>query len=101
MGGANVPIWSSTANYVDGSIVLQNNNFYVAFTANTNIQPPNLSYWNPLPINGDTGLWVAGDGNVNNSLGTMDGYSYAMPVAVVFQRNTGGFDVVEQLVRLR
>lgn len=43
--------------------------------------------------NGDTGLWRAGDGNVNNSLGTMDGYSYAMPVAVVFQRNYGYFDL--------
>jgi len=97
MGGANIPVWSPTANYVDGSIVLQNNNYYVAYTANTNIQPPNLSYWNSLPINGDTGLWVAGDGNVNNSLGTMDGYSYAMPVAVVFQRNTGGFDISNNL----
>ena len=97
MGGANIPNWSATANYVDGSIVVQNGNPYVAFTANTNIQPPNLSYWNPLPINGDTGLWVAGDGNVNNSLGTMDGYSYAMPVAVVFQRNSGGFAISSNL----
>lgn len=44
-------------------------------------------------VNGDTGLWRAGDGNVNNSLGTMDGYSYAMPIAIVFQRNTGNFDL--------
>jgi hypothetical protein len=43
------------------------------------------------PITGDTGLWRAGDGNPTNLLGTMDGYSYAMPVAVVFQRNFGGF----------
>jgi hypothetical protein len=42
-------------------------------------------------INGDTGLWRSGDGNVNNSLGTMDGYSYAMPLAVVFQKNAGPF----------
>jgi hypothetical protein len=48
-------------------------------------------------ITGDTGLWRAGDGNVNNSLGTMDGYSYAMPIAVVFQRNTGNFDIVNNL----
>lgn len=97
MGGANIPAWSATANYVDGSIVQQNGVPYVAYLPNTNIQPPNPAYWNPYPINGDTGLWVAGDGNVNNSLGTMDGYSYAMPVAVVFQRNTGGFDVANNL----
>jgi hypothetical protein len=42
---------------------------------------------------GDTGLWRAGNGNPNNALGTMDGYSYAMPVAVVFQRNTGIFSL--------
>jgi len=42
-------------------------------------------------ITGDTGLWRAGDGNPNNFLGTMDGYSYAMPLAVVFQRNSGPF----------
>ncbi len=43
------------------------------------------------PINGDAGLWRAGDGNVNNELGSMDGYTYALPLAVVFQRNTGVF----------
>jgi hypothetical protein len=48
---------------------------------------------NVAAINGDTGLWRAGDGNVNNALGTMDGYSYAMPVAVVFQRNSGPFSL--------
>lgn len=44
-------------------------------------------------ITGDTGLWRAGDGDPNNLLGTMDGYSYAMPVAVVFQRNSGPFSL--------
>lgn len=48
-------------------------------------------------INGDTGLWRAGDGNVNNSLGSMDGYSYAMPIAVAFQRNTGNFDIANNV----
>src|SRR5271157_2338585 len=97
MGGANVPVWNSTASYVDGSVVFQNGAYYVAYASNMNIQPPNPSYWNSYPINGDTGMWVAGDGNVNNSLGTMDGYSYAMPVAVVFQRNTGGFAISSNL----
>lgn len=98
MGGKpGIPAWDGTANYVDGSVVLQNGVYYVAYLPNTNQQPPNPAFWNPFPINGDTGLWVAGDGNVNNSLGTMDGYSYAMPVAVAFQRNTGNFDVTNNL----
>lgn len=44
-------------------------------------------------LNGDSGVWRAGDGNVNNSLISMDGYSYAMPLAVVFQRNSGTFSI--------
>lgn len=35
---------------------------------------------------GDPGLWRAGDGGTN-SLGTVDGYSYAIPLAAVFRRN--------------
>ncbi len=58
---------------------------------------PIYQFTNMGSINGDTGLWRCGDGNVNNSLGTMDGYSYAQPVAVVFQRNTGNFDVANNI----
>ena len=36
---------------------------------------------------GDPGLWRAGDGT-ENSLGTVDGYVYAIPLSVVFRRNT-------------
>jgi hypothetical protein len=54
---------------------------------------PTFYFTNMGAINGDTGVWRAGDGNVNNSLATMDGYSYAFPIAVVFQRNTGTFSV--------
>lgn len=36
---------------------------------------------------GDPGLWRAGDGTAN-ALGTVDGYSYAIPLAVVFRRNS-------------
>ena len=36
---------------------------------------------------GDPGLWRAGDGT-SNSLGTVDGYSYAIPIAAVFRRNS-------------
>jgi hypothetical protein len=35
---------------------------------------------------GDPGLWRAGDGTAN-SLGTVDGYVYAVPICVVFRRN--------------
>src|SRR5579863_194795 len=48
-------------------------------------------------INGDTGVWRAGDGYRLQSAGTMDGYSYAFPLAVIFQRNTGNFDIVHNL----
>ena len=58
----------------------------LASAGNTTFQFQNLG-----PITGDTGIWRAGDGNPNNILSTMDGYSYAMPVAVVFQRNSGAF----------
>ena len=54
---------------------------------------PTYAFTNMGSISGDTGLWRAGDGNVNNSLATMDGFSYAMPVAVVFQRNSGTFSI--------
>ncbi len=40
--------------------------------------------------NGDPGLWRAGDGTPN-SLGTVDGYSYAIPIACVFRRNTAAW----------
>jgi hypothetical protein len=40
---------------------------------------------------GDPGLWRAGDGDANNDLGTVDGYTYAIPICAVFRRNTGTF----------
>lgn len=36
---------------------------------------------------GDPGLWRAGDGTAN-ALGTVDGYVYAIPLCVVFRRNS-------------
>jgi hypothetical protein len=45
-------------------------------------------------LTGDTAVWRAGvSPNTSSSLGTMDGFSYAMPLAVCFQRNTGVFDL--------
>jgi hypothetical protein len=42
--------------------------------------------------NGDPGLWIAGDGNPANTLGTVDGYMYAVPLFGVFRRNSTAFD---------
>ena len=41
--------------------------------------------------NGDGGLWVAGDGNPANPLGTVDGYMYAIPLMAIFRRNSSPF----------
>lgn len=41
---------------------------------------------------GDPGLWVAGDGIPTNTLGTVDGYMYAIPLAAIFRRNSTAFD---------
>ena len=38
---------------------------------------------------GEPCLWRAGSGDALNRLGTIDGYTYAMPIATVFQRNQG------------
>lgn len=40
---------------------------------------------------GDPSLWRAGDGNPNNFLGTVDGYTYAIPICAVFRRNSDTF----------
>ena len=40
---------------------------------------------------GDGGLWRAGNGVPTNSLGTVDGYMYALPLCAVFRRNTTAF----------
>lgn len=46
----------------------------------------------------DNGLWVSGNGTIGSAtdLGTVDGFSYAIPIGFVFRRNdasgTGGFN---------
>lgn len=40
---------------------------------------------------GDAGLWRAGDGNPTNSIGSVDGYMYAIPLMAIFRRNTSAF----------
>jgi len=44
---------------------------------------------------GDPSLWRAGDGDPSNSLGTIDGYTYAIPVCAVFRRNSQPFVAIE------
>lgn len=41
--------------------------------------------------NGDPGLWRAGNGDPANTLGTVDGYMYAIPLCAVFRRNSTAF----------
>lgn len=50
-----------------------------------------FSFTNMKEELGDTGLWRSGDGDPNNSLGTIDGYVYAIPVCAVFRRNSSPF----------
>lgn len=43
---------------------------------------------------GDPSLWRAGDGDPTNSLGTIDGYVYAIPISAVFRRNAASFTAI-------
>lgn len=43
---------------------------------------------------GDPGLYRAGDGDPNNPLGSVDGYSYAIPICAVFRRNSAPYAAV-------
>ena len=44
-------------------------------------------YENMRDALGDPSLWRAGNGDAQNTLGTVDGYSYAIPVCALFRRN--------------
>lgn len=50
-----------------------------------------FSFTNMRAELGDPGLWRAGDGDANNALGTVDGYTYAIPIAAIFRRNSDAF----------
>lgn len=43
---------------------------------------------------GDPGLYRAGDGNPSNGLGTVDGYTYAVPICAVFRRNSSAYTAI-------
>ncbi len=49
--------------------------------------PTSYIFQNMRQTLGDPGLWRAGDGT-QNALGTVDGYSYAIPICAVFRRNS-------------
>ena len=51
--------------------------------------PTTYPFANMRKVLGDTGLWRAGDGSgtAQTALGTVDGYTYAIPMCVVFRRN--------------
>ncbi len=49
--------------------------------------PTSYVFQNMRQILGAPGLWRAGDGT-NNALGSVDGYSYAVPICTVFRRNS-------------
>jgi len=49
--------------------------------------PTSYTFTNMRQALGDPGLWRAGDGT-QNLLGSVDGYSYAVPISVVFRRNS-------------
>lgn len=44
-----------------------------------------------MRTSGDVGLWRAGDGDPTNTLNTVDGYVYAIPLCVIKRRNTQPF----------
>lgn len=49
--------------------------------------PTSFTFTNMRQTLGDPGLWRAGDGT-QNSLGSVDGYAYAVPIAAIFRRNS-------------
>jgi hypothetical protein len=54
-----------------------------------------FTYSNMRDELGDPGLWRAGDGTSTNYLGTVDGYSYAIPICVTFRRNSLAYAVTQ------
>lgn len=53
-----------------------------------------FGYANMGQLLGDPSLWRSGNGNPANALGTVDGYSYAIPICAVFRRNSSVFVAV-------
>lgn len=62
--------------------------------ANTSAPVAGMQWSNMREELGDPSLWRAGDGDPNSSLGTVDGYTYAIPVCAVFRRNSNVYVAV-------
>ncbi len=60
------------------------------------ISPSTTPFSNMRETLGDPGLWRAGSGDPA-TFGTVDGYVYAIPLCVVFRRNSAGFSDVGNL----
>lgn len=58
--------------------------------------PSSVAFQNMRNTLGDPGLWRAGTGDPA-TFGTVDGYVYAIPMCVVFRRNSSGFSDVGNL----
>jgi len=60
----------------------------VVFAQGASSSPiPTYTFSNMRELLGDNGLYRAGDGNPGNSLGTVDGFAYAIPIAIIFRRS--------------
>lgn len=55
---------------------------------------PGVFFKNARLNDGDPSLWIAGDGDPSNALGTVDGFVYAVAICAVFRRNTGTFTAI-------
>lgn len=75
--------------YPDG---LDDPNIYGQGTASSPVS--GYTFTNMRELLKDPGLWRAGDGNPENNLGTVDGYSYAIPICAIFRRNSTAFVAV-------
>lgn len=56
--------------------------------------PTTFAYTNMRTTLGDSSLWRAGDGSSTNALGTIDGYTYAIPICAIRRRNNTPFVAV-------
>lgn len=85
-GGAGLGTSVDLAQYPDG---LEDPNVVAQGTASSPLTA--FAWTNMKDELGDPGLWRAGNGDPNNSLGTVDGYSYAIPICAIFRRNSSTF----------